>query len=79
MTNKEIIINNLRTEYLIKGNIKEGMVVFLPGWMAKAKLYKKAVDKIENVVILDWPGFGNSQQPIEVWSIEEYAVFLKSF
>ncbi|HFC76794.1 MAG TPA: alpha/beta hydrolase, partial [Candidatus Moranbacteria bacterium] len=75
--NKEIIIDGLRIEYLQRGILQDCPIVCLPGWMAEANLYKDAMGDAENFLILNWPGFGKSQQPNSVWGIEEYATFLQ--
>lgn len=80
MIKKEIIIDNLRINYYQSPEFKtDGTLVFLPGWQAKAQVFKKIFDSVDNYVAIDWPGFGESEQPASIWGLTEYADFLKKF
>ncbi len=79
LKSKEIVVDNLRINYIYKGNLQDNPVVFLPGWMAEPKLYFKFLTNIKDLVILDWPGFFKSEEPLSVWGIKEYSDFLKKF
>lgn len=80
MLKKEIIIDNLRINYYQSPELKtDGTLVFLPGWQANALIFKKIFDWVDNYVAIDAPGFGESEQPADVWGLAEYADFLKKF
>jgi len=80
MIKKNIIIDNLKINYYQSPEWKtDGTLVFLPGWQAKALIFKKIFDSVDNYVAIDWPGFGESEQSKETWGLREYANFLKKF
>ena len=56
-----------------------GALVFLHGWGSQASQFLKTLEKCQNVIALDLPGFGESQMPHTAWSIGDYADFLKKF
>ncbi|HOZ36305.1 MAG TPA: alpha/beta hydrolase [bacterium] len=80
MFKKEIIVDNLKINYYQSPELKtDGTLVFLPGWQAKALIFKNLFELTDNFIALDWPGFGESERPGSVWGLAEYAEFLKKF
>jgi pimeloyl-ACP methyl ester carboxylesterase len=80
MLKKEIIIDNLRINYYQSLELKtDGTLVFLSGWQANALIFKKNFDWVDNYVAIDWPGFVESEQPVSIWGLREYADFLEKF
>ncbi|OHA21252.1 MAG: hypothetical protein A2849_00440 [Candidatus Taylorbacteria bacterium RIFCSPHIGHO2_01_FULL_51_15] len=74
------IVNNLAIEY---EDIGEGPVVlFLHGWKDDLHTFNELVRVFPagfRLVRLDFPGFGGSELPKEVWSTGEYAHFVEDF
>lgn len=54
-------------------------VVLLHGWGQNIEMMKILGDKILNhrITIIDFPGFGNSPEPSDAWTIEDYGYALK--
>ena len=70
-------IDGINLNYKIYG---EGdLVVLLHGWGQNIKMMEPLVKalKTKKVLIIDLPGFGETPEPSSVWSIEEYADFVK--
>jgi len=64
---------NLEINYIRKGNGKP--VVFLHGWGTNIESFSVLTDKISKtheVIALDFPGFGKSQEPISPWNLDDY-------
>lgn len=75
-----ITINDLTIHYTVKGT---GDYVFLlHGWGSSLKLFEPLADVISEkytVVSLDFPGFGSSDEPKEIWEVSAYSSFLIAF
>ena len=70
-------IDGINLNYKIYG---EGdLVVLLHGWGQNIKMMEPLVKALKNkkVLIMDLPGFGETPEPSFVWSIEDYADFVK--
>ena len=68
---KDININ-----YDFYNNKSDKSLVFLHGWGQNIQMMEplaKPFIKKHNVLIIDLPGFGKSEEPKEVWSIYDYA------
>ncbi len=68
---KEITIN-----YSFFDNKSKNNLIFLHGWGQNIEMMMpiaKPFIKNSNVLIIDLPGFGLSEEPKEVWSIYDYA------
>lgn len=77
---KNVIIYDLNIQYFQSENInKNNTLLFLHGWGSCAMHFVKTLEKCENFVAVDLPGFGNSEAPKTVWSLAEYAVFVEEF
>lgn len=58
------------------------LVCLLHGWGANIKLFENIINIIScryHVVALDMPGFGESEEPPQVWSVDDYADFVVEF
>lgn len=67
------------TEYTRRGSGQ--IVVVLHGWGTNAKNMERVVSSLTQtytVIAIDLPGFGESEQPHEVWGVGEYAWFVKN-
>lgn len=77
---KEIIADGLKISCSDEG---EGKVLLLfHGWGANKEAFApiiKRMSKSMRVVAFDFPGFGKSEEPREVWDVERYALFVKRF
>lgn len=73
-------IDGIRVHYEVKGS---GDYIFiLHGWGANIGVYASVSDLLAQkftVVTLDFPGFGGTPEPPEVWSVSDYADFTVKF
>ena len=70
----EKIINNVNVNYVIYGEGKE-TIVLLHGWGQNIEMMKPIGDNLKKdfkILIIDLPGFGGSDEPKEVWSLNDY-------
>ena len=78
-----IDINGISTYYEEHGSPEGEPVLVLPGWMAKASLYRSVADAIPDryrVILLDLPGFtGDTPEPPKAWDLEDFADFVRDF
>lgn len=77
---KNITIDNLNINYIDEGEGKT--IVLFHGWGANKEAFTPIIKKLSaymRVVALDFPGFGKSSEPKEVWDVEKYADFMKKF
>lgn len=72
-------IRNTNIHVLVEGNGPQG-VVLLHGWGQNAYMMKFLQDHLcaeYTVVNMDLPGFGQSEEPKRVWTIQDYALMLE--
>ncbi len=72
-------INNTDINYIDYGD-GENTLVLLHGWGQNISMMQPLGDKLKNnnrIIIIDLPGFGNSPEPKEIWSIYDYASMVK--
>ncbi len=77
---KNITVNNLNINYIDKGEGKT--IVLFHGWGANKEAFTPIINKLSaymRVVALDFPGFGKSDEPKEIWDVNSYAEFMKEF
>lgn len=77
---KNVNIDGLNINYLDVGEGKT--IVLFHGWGANKEAFTPIVKKLSaymRVVALDFPGFGKSDEPKEIWNVEKYAQFMKKF
>ncbi|MDR0591266.1 MAG: alpha/beta hydrolase [Candidatus Nomurabacteria bacterium] len=76
----KLVVDGLMTEYIDRGKGK--VILFLHGWGSDAAvfggLFKELEDKYR-VIGLNFPGFGGTDEPPEVWSVQDYVDFTKKF
>lgn len=68
-------INNININYTIYGNNKKDTIVLLHGWGQNIDMMKPIGNYLEDdyqILIIDLPGFGNSEEPKYAWSILDY-------
>ena len=76
----KINIEGLDLNYICEGQGKD--VLILHGWGANIQTMLAIHNHIKDrfkVYTLDLPGFGESDEPKEVWSSFDYASFVKKF
>lgn len=77
----ETTLKNLKISYLKQGNGKD-IILFLHGWGCNKEIFKQNIDyvsKFMTVYALDLPGFGESEEPKEVWGIDDYVLLIIEF
>ena len=75
-----IRINNLNINYIKEGTGEN--FLFLHGWAAPFSLYQGVLDSVANyatVYALDLPGTGNSDEPENPWSVDDFVDFIIKF
>ncbi|HHX12914.1 MAG TPA: alpha/beta hydrolase [Clostridiales bacterium] len=76
----EMIIDDYKINYKITGEGKT--VVILQGWGTSMDMYDAVANSINSryrVIQLDFPGFGNSDEPREAWDVDDYGDFVLKF
>jgi len=74
------IIHNVKTAYVQSGQGKD--VILLHGWGQNKEmmaLIQKHLEPHFHVYALDFPGFGESDDPDFAWDVIEYMAFLRDF
>lgn len=77
----ETVIEGYKICYKETGAGKK-VVIILQGWGTNLEVYNPVADCINSkyrVIQLDFPGFGNSDEPKEAWSVDNYADFIIKF
>ena len=76
----KINIKNVDVNYIQYGEGKD--IVLLHGWGQNIEMMKPIGDNLSDrfrINILDLPGFGESEEPKEIWSIKDYSDLLEEF
>lgn len=76
----KIKLNNLDINYEVHGSGKP--LVLLHGWGSNIGNFKPVINyykKHFKVIALDFPGFGQSQEPKTPWTVDDYADFTLDF
>lgn len=72
-------INNTSVNYIDYGE-GENTLVFLHGWGQNIEMMKPVGDKLKKknrIIIIDLPGFGESEEPAEIWTLNDYVECVK--
>jgi pimeloyl-ACP methyl ester carboxylesterase len=75
-----VTVDSLKIQYERVGKGKT--VLVLHGWADSSKGWQEAAARLaerHEVVVVDLPGFGDSQTPKEAWGLSEYAAFIGDF
>lgn len=75
-----VIVNEMLTHYTRNG--KGRLILIIPGWADTSKSWLAMQNKLTadfDVLVLDLPGFGDSQAPGTAWGLDEYARFVGAF
>lgn len=73
-------INEINTAYIEAGNGND--VILLHGWGQNKEMMQVIFDHLKDrfhVWALDFPGFGESDEPPVAWGVEDYELFLEDF
>lgn len=76
----KINIQNIDVNYIQYGEGKD--VLLLHGWGQNIAMMKPVGDALCDrfrITILDFPGFGETEEPKEIWNIEKYSLLLEMF
>ena len=76
----QVIVQDLLTGYSRVGKGKQ--VLILHGWGDSSVSWKSFANKLAKqyeVILLDLPGFGETQMPGEAWNLTDYANFVHDF
>lgn len=77
---KQIVVNGLLSSYTEAGEGEN--ILLLHGWGCNANTFKDIQNELEKhfkVFAVDFPGFGKSDEPKEVWGCDEYANWTEQF
>ena len=76
----KIKVKNLDVNYIQYGEGKD--ILLLHGWGQNIEMMKPVGDNFSDkyrITILDFPGFGQSEEPTAPWTIELYSLMLEEF
>ena len=76
----KIKVKNVLVNYIQYGEGKD--ILLLHGWGQNIEMMKMLGDNFSDrfrITILDFPGFGLSEEPGEAWNIKDYANMLEEF
>ncbi len=77
----EIVIDGYKIAYKESG-AGDNVIVILQGWGTNMAAYDSVaacVNAKYRVIQLDFPGFGDSDEPRDPWAVEDYARFMVKF
>lgn len=77
-----MVINDVNINYVDYGNPKGKTIVLLHGWGQNIDMMNpigRGLEKDYHIIILDLPGFGNSDEPKYGWTVYDYYEMLKEF
>ena len=80
MISIKIKINDVNVNYIQYGEGKD--ILLLHGWGQNIEMMKMLGDNFSDrfrITILDFPGFGLSEEPSESWTIKDFADMLEEF
>lgn len=69
-------IKGINVNYINYGNKERQSIVLLHGWGQNIQMMEPLGNPFSdnyNIIIVDLPGFGQSEEPKEVWSVYDYA------
>lgn len=81
----QVSINNIDVDYLELGKSKsDETIIFLHGWhnTANKEKYLELLKLLSNqyhLIALDFPGFGQSSEPVQPWTVSDYATLVENF
>ena len=79
--NMKVNINNIDVNYEEYGNKKGKTLILLHGWGQNIEMMKPIGDNLQkdyHILIIDLPGFGQSEEPKEEYYVEDYCKIVES-
>ena len=74
----DITIKNTKVNYVRIGNTKKETVVLLHGWGQNIEMMMPIGSRLDkDVIIVDLPGFGKSEEPDFAWMVDDYVECIK--
>ena len=76
----QIKVQGLNINYIQYGKGKD--ILLLHGWGQNIEMMKPIGDNFCDrfrITIIDFPGFGKSQEPHDAWTIDQYSLMLENF
>ena len=76
----QIKVQGINVNYIQYGKGKD--IILLHGWGQNIEMMKPLGDAFCDrfrITILDFPGFGQSEEPKEAWTIDKYSLMLEEF
>lgn len=76
----ELKLEKATINYIQYGNEKGKDIVLLHGWGQNIEMMKPVGDAMKDkyhITILDFPGFGKSKEPLDVWSVSDYVTVVE--
>ena len=76
----ECVVKGLKIYYEKKG--QGDTVLLLHGWASSVQPYRALIDQLSakyQVIAVDFPGMGQSEEPKEPWDVDGYADFVLAF
>ena len=66
---------NIDINYIRYGNSNGQAIVLLHGWGQNIEMMKPVGDSLtdNDVIIIDLPGHGKSEEPKDIWSLKDFA------
>lgn len=77
---RQIVLDKLLSSYTEAGEGEN--ILILPGWGCNAGVFKNVQNELAKnykVFAVDFPGFGKTEEPKEVWGCENYANWIFEF
>ena len=75
-------VNNIDIHYEDYGTKNKDVIVLMHGWGQNIEMMHPIGEQFKKeyrIVVLDLPGFGNSDEPKEIWTVYDYAECIKQF
>lgn len=79
---EQIIANSTPISYTVEGRVDAPPLILMHGWgcnHATVASIAATASKTHRVYNIDFPGFGDSPEPKEVWGVEEYTRTIEDF
>lgn len=72
-------VHNINIHYEIYGDDKKETIIYLHGWGQNIEMMKPIADPFQEkyqILIVDLPGFGQSEKPDFIWTLSDYVEML---
>ena len=79
MLEKEVIINRNKIRYAEKQGGNDTVFIFLHGWGSDYTIFSPLYEVLDTVLAFDFPGWGGSPEPEEIWDLDAYTNLAEAF